>query len=66
MTRDPDTEKPVRTREILGDLQQLIAALDRRVPQLERIGEADIARDAADLRKRALDLISRITARPAD
>lgn len=66
MTRDPDTEEPVRTREILGDLQQLIAALDRRVPQLERIGEADIARDAAELRKRALDLISRITARPAD
>jgi hypothetical protein len=47
-------------REVLSDLTELIAALDRRVPRLERIGEAQIAKDAADLRERALSLIQRI------
>jgi len=47
-------------REMLSDLTELIAALDRRVPRLERIGEAQIAQDAADLRQRALSLIQRI------
>ena len=45
---------------MLTDLAELIAALDRRVPRLERIGEAQIAKDAADLRERALSLIQRI------
>ena len=35
-------------REMLGDLYQLIEALDRRVPRIERIGEAQIVRDAAE------------------
>ena len=47
-------------REMLGDLYQLIEALDRRVPRIERIGEAQIARDAADLRERAVNLIRKI------
>ena len=47
-------------QEMLSDLTELIAALDRRVPRLERIGEAQIAQDAADLRVRALNLIQRI------
>jgi hypothetical protein len=47
-------------QEMLSDLSELIAALDRRVPRLERIGEAQIAQDAADLRERALNLIQRI------
>jgi hypothetical protein len=47
-------------QEMLSDLTELIAALDRRVPRLERIGEAQIAQDAADLRERALNLIQRI------
>jgi hypothetical protein len=47
-------------KEMLSDLSELIAALDRRVPRLERIGEAQIAKDAADLRERALNLIQRI------
>ena len=34
-------------------LLELITALDRRLPQVERIGEAAIARDAAALRARA-------------
>ena len=51
---------PVEVREMLSDLSELIAAIDRRVPRLERIGEAQIAQDAADLRERALNLIQRI------
>ena len=46
--------------EILQDLYRLIEALDRRVPRLERIGEAKIAHDAADLRERAVTLIRQI------
>jgi hypothetical protein len=49
-----------QTREMLSDLYRLIEALDRRVPRLERIGEAHIAAEAADLRERALSLIRRI------
>jgi hypothetical protein len=48
--------------EILRDLHQLIEALDRRVPRLERVGEAQIARDASDLRERASKLIRQIEA----
>lgn len=47
-------------REMLGDLYQLIEALDRRVPRIERIGEAQIVRDAAELRERAVSLIRKI------
>jgi hypothetical protein len=35
-------------------LRQLIEALDRRVPHIERAGEAKIARDAAELMEKAL------------
>lgn len=35
-------------------LRQLIDALNRRVPQIERVGEAKIAKDAADLMEKAL------------
>jgi len=49
-------------RELLTNLYELIEALDRRVPRLERVGEAHIAQEAADLRDRALSLIHRIEA----
>lgn len=49
-----------QSRELLSELYELIAALDRRVPRLERAGEAQIAHDAADLRERAVSLIHRI------
>lgn len=42
--------------EMLGELQRLIEAIDRRVPKLERTAEPKIARDAADLRKKAVAL----------
>jgi hypothetical protein len=39
---------------VVRDLRELIAALDRRVPRLERDGEQSIARDAQGLRRAAL------------
>ena len=42
------------------ELLELIAALDRRVPQVERAGEASIARDAAALKARALKRIEEL------
>ncbi len=49
-------------KEMLGDLYRLIDALDRRVPRLERAGEAQIARDASSLRERAMSIIHQIEA----
>jgi chorismate mutase len=37
----------------LRSLRELVAALDRRVPHVERVGEVKIAREAAALRKEA-------------
>ncbi len=56
------TDGATPAAEILRDLHQLIEALDRRVPRLERAGEAQIARDASDLRERASKLILQIEA----
>jgi hypothetical protein len=39
-------------------LRELIEALDRRVPHIERAGEVQIARDAASLREKALTRIA--------
>jgi len=50
----PSTSGAVR------ELLELIAALDRRVPQIERAGEAAIARDAAALKTRALRRIGEL------
>jgi hypothetical protein len=38
----------------IRELHELIAALDRRVPQVERVGEVAIARTGAALRAAAL------------
>ena len=46
--------------ELIGHLHELIAALDRRVPQVERAGEASIARDAAELKAKALKRIAEL------
>ena len=54
------TQTAGERREVLSDLYELIAALDRRVPRLERIGEARIAREATELRERAVSLAQRI------
>lgn len=58
---DRKTAEADRT-EALRHLRELIAALDRRVRHIERIGETAIARDAATLRKKALDRIAELEA----
>jgi hypothetical protein len=46
--------------ELVGELQELVAALDRRVPHVERAGEASIARDAAALKAKALKRLAEL------
>ena len=50
--------KPDQT--VLHDLLELVAALDRLVPRLEREGEGAIVRDARDLRRAALKRIAEL------
>jgi hypothetical protein len=64
MTEVTDDEAAAHMKEMLADLSRLIEALDRRAPHLERLGEAEIARDAADLRHRAVNLIRRLERAP--
>jgi hypothetical protein len=52
----------VSSHDMLAELYRLVEALDRRAPQVERLGEARIARDAADLRARTISLIRRLEA----
>jgi hypothetical protein len=59
MTDSTSDATPI-AEQMLSDLHRLIEALDRRVPQLERLGEAQITREAADLRQRALSLIRQL------
>ncbi len=44
----------------IRELLELIAAIDRRVPHVQRAGEAAIARDAAALRARALKRLAEL------
>jgi hypothetical protein len=44
----------VAPNDLSRELEELIAALDRRVPRVERAGEAAIAREAAALREKAI------------
>ena len=50
----------VTSRNAVHELLELIAALDRRVPQVQRAGETAIARDAVTLRVRALKRIEEL------
>jgi hypothetical protein len=43
-------------------LRELIAALDRRVPHVERIGEVEIARVSAALKKTAVQRLAELEA----
>jgi hypothetical protein len=47
--------------ELARELHELIAALDRRVPRVERAGETAIARDAALLREKALKRLQELS-----
>ena len=44
----------VNANDLARELHELIAALDRRLPRVEQLGEAVIARDAAGLREKAV------------
>jgi hypothetical protein len=46
--------------ELESVLEELIAALDRRVPRVEQAGEAGIARDAAALRAKAVKRLTEL------
>ena len=45
---------------MLRHLRELIAAIDRRVPHIERAGETAIAQDAGALREKALARIAEL------
>jgi hypothetical protein len=53
---------PAETRhaKTIRRLRELIMALDRRVPQVERVGEVEIARAATGLRVEALRRIEEL------
>ena len=44
--------------QLLFTLEELVAALDRRIPQIERVGEAEITADANRLRACAMQRIA--------
>ena len=54
----------VNVRDLTRELEELISALDRRVPRVEQAGETSIARDAAALRVRAVKRLAELTNRP--
>jgi hypothetical protein len=51
---------------VVQALRELVEALDRRVARVERLGETRVARDAAVLRKDAMNRIHELTAAPSD
>jgi len=55
----------VNAGELARELEELIAALDRRVPRVEQAGEAAIARDAAALRAKAFDRLKKLLNKPS-
>jgi hypothetical protein len=59
MTQEPGAAAAERARTI-NDLREFIAAIDKRLPQVERSGEASIARAAMMLREQAVRRIADI------
>lgn len=57
-----DQSRDVATNRarIIGELNELVAALDRRVPHVDRVGKVGIARAAAELRSEALKRIEEL------
>jgi hypothetical protein len=52
--------------DVIAALGELIDALDRRVPRVERVGEMGIAREAAALKKEAMARIEELKRGGAD
>ena len=50
--------------ELARELEELIAAIDRRMPRLDRAGEAAIVRQAAVLRAKAVELLAELAHGP--
>jgi hypothetical protein len=57
---EQDSDRPSTSSRVVAELRELIAALDRRVPHIERSGESQIVNDAAALRRRAVTRIRRL------
>ena len=49
------------TNAVVPALRELVAALDRRAANVERLGEASIVREAAVLRAKAMHRIRQLT-----
>ena len=60
MMMDDVTPGEHRLVTTIRELRELIVALDRRVPQVERVGEVEIARAATGLRIEALRRIEEL------
>jgi hypothetical protein len=60
MTIDPTAGANATRARVVQELHELIAALDRRVPHVERVGEVSIARAAAALRAEAVQRIDEL------
>jgi hypothetical protein len=56
--REPSPYVAVSAHVLTRELEELIAALDRRVPRIEQAGEATIARDAAAPRTKGVNRLA--------
>ena len=63
---DRPRTRPSGRDHVLAALRELIDALDRRVPQVERMGEIRIAREAAALKNEAMRRIDVLKAASPD
>ena len=51
---------PTKRQVVVAALRELVEALDQRVPHVERVAEARIARESAALHKEAADRIEEL------
>jgi hypothetical protein len=58
--KDQTPKEAPGQKRVLATLVELIDALDRRVPQVERVGEVGIALEAAALRQAAMTRIEQL------
>ena len=63
---DPIEQGTRPTSPLLFTLEELVDALDRRRPQIERVGEAEILADANRLRACAMQRIALLRRRRSD
>jgi hypothetical protein len=56
-----DPDRTSDRQRVVAALRELVEALDRRVPHVERLGEVRIAREAAALRKEAANRLDELT-----